>query len=184
MSPSNMHRLLKLADHYGVTLVEDDVFADILPKGSAHLTALDGLERVIYVGTFSKTLSNGLRCGYIAEGRSIIRVLVDIKMLTVVNTSTFNEMIVHKLLARGRYRHSLAQLRERVAKASATAIRVLGQIGIHGVIGPDGGYYLWINYGPKFLHISTPLSWLNGHHKKAFLLRQALFFTASRQYRY
>ncbi|AQU83925.1 MULTISPECIES: aminotransferase-like domain-containing protein [unclassified Halomonas] len=152
MSLSNMHRLLKLADHYGVTLVEDDVFADILPKGSAHLAALDGLERVIYVGTFSKTLSTGLRCGYVAGSRSIIRALVDIKMLTVVNTSTFNEMVVHDLLARGRYRRHLAQLRERVAKASATAVRVLKQIGVNDVIGPGGGYYLWAKLPP---HINT-----------------------------
>ncbi|MGO1602814.1 MULTISPECIES: aminotransferase-like domain-containing protein [unclassified Halomonas] len=152
MSLSNMHRLLKLAEHYGVTLVEDDVFADILPKGSAHLAALDGLERVIYVGTFSKTLSTGLRCGYVAGNRSIIRALVDIKMLTVVNSSTFNEMIVHDLLARGRYRRHLAQLRDRVAKAGATAIRVLDQIGVNDVIGPGGGYYLWAKLPP---HINT-----------------------------
>ncbi|WP_026001872.1 aminotransferase-like domain-containing protein [Vreelandella stevensii] len=152
MSLSNMHRLLKLADHYGVTLVEDDVFADILPKGSPHLAALDGLERVIYVGTFSKTLSTGLRCGYVAGSRSVIRALIDIKMLTVVNTSTFNEMIIHDLLARGRYRRHLAQLRERVAKASATAIRVLGQIGVSDVTGPGGGYYLWARLP---LHINT-----------------------------
>lgn len=152
MSLSNMHRLLKLADHYGVTLVEDDVFADILPKGSAHLAALDGLERVIYVGTFSKMLSTGLRCGYVAGSRSIVRALVDIKMLTVVNTSTFNEMVVHDLLARGRYRRHLAQLRERVAKASATAVRVLTQIGVNDVTGPGGGYYLWAKLPP---HINT-----------------------------
>ncbi|ATH77436.1 aminotransferase-like domain-containing protein [Vreelandella hamiltonii] len=152
MSLKSMHQLLKLADHYGVTLVEDDVFADILPKGTPHLAALDGLERVIYVGTFSKTLSTGLRCGYVAGSRSVIRALVDIKMLTVVNTSTFNEMVIHDLLARGRYRRHLAQLRERVAKASATAIRVLSQIGVSDVTGPGGGYYLWARLPP---HINT-----------------------------
>lgn len=172
MSLSNMHRLLKLADHYGVTLVEDDVFADILPKGSANLAALDGLERVIYVGTFSKTLSTGLRCGYIAGGRSIIRALVDIKMLTVVNTSTFNEMIVHELLARGRYRRHLAQLRERVAKASATAVRVLGKIGVNDVTGPGAGYYLWAKLPP---HINTTELAKRASEKGIFIAPGAIF---------
>ncbi|MCC5902937.1 MAG: PLP-dependent aminotransferase family protein [Halomonas sp.] len=172
MSLSNMHRLLKLADHYGVTLVEDDVFADILPKGSAHLAALDGLERVIYVGTFSKTLSTGLRCGYVAGSRSIIRALVDIKMLTVVNTSTFNEMVVHDLLARGRYRRHLAQLRERVAKASATAVRVLKQIGVNDVTGPGGGYYLWAKLPP---HINTTELAKRASEKGIFIAPGAIF---------
>lgn len=172
MSLSNMHRLLKLADHYGVTLVEDDVFADILPKGSAHLAALDGLERVIYVGTFSKTLSTGLRCGYVAGSRSIIRALVDIKMLTVVNTSTFNEMVVHDLLARGRYRRHLAQLRERVAKASATAVRVLKQTGVNDVTGPGGGYYLWAKLPP---HINTTELAKRASEKGIFIAPGAIF---------
>ncbi|MFM9271356.1 PLP-dependent aminotransferase family protein [Halomonas elongata] len=143
MSLSHMHRLLKLAERYGVVLVEDDVFADILPRGSAHLAALDGLERVIYVGTFSKTLSTGLRSGYVAGSRALINALTDIKMLTVVNTSTFNERVIHDMIVRGRYRRHLVQLRERVAKASASATRALHEAGIEDVEGPGGGYYLW-----------------------------------------
>ncbi|MGP9807813.1 aminotransferase-like domain-containing protein [Halomonas sp. AOP12-C2-37] len=172
MSLNNMHRLLKLADHYGVTLVEDDVFADILPKGSAHLAALDGLERVIYVGTFSKTLSTGLRCGYVAGSRSIVRALVDIKMLTVVNTSTFNEMVIHDLLIRGRYRRHLAQLRERVAKASATALRALQQIGVDDVSGPGGGYYLWAKLPT---HINTTELAKKASEKGIFIAPGAIF---------
>ncbi|MCE8022871.1 PLP-dependent aminotransferase family protein [Billgrantia aerodenitrificans] len=143
MSLSNMHQLLKIAEQYGVVLVEDDVFADLLPQGSAHLGALDGLENVIYVGTFSKTLSTGLRSGYIAGSRALIRSLTDIKMLTVVNSSTFIESVIHELIVRGRYRRHLVQLRERVAKASASARRALREVGIDDVSGPGGGYYLW-----------------------------------------
>ena len=143
MTLSNMHRLLKIAEQYGVVLVEDDVFADLLPQGSAHLAALDGLENVIYVSTFSKTLSTGLRSGYIAGNRALIRSLTDIKMLTVVNSSTFIEAVIQELIVKGRYRRHLVQLRERVAKASASARQALHDVGINDISGPGGGYYLW-----------------------------------------
>ncbi|WP_129139523.1 PLP-dependent aminotransferase family protein [Modicisalibacter coralii] len=143
MSLGNMHRLLSLAERYGITLVEDDAFADILPRGSGHLAALDEFERVIYVGTFSKTLSTGLRSGYVVGSVKLINSLTDIKMLTVVNTSTFNERVIHEMIIRGRYRRHLFQLREKVAKASAAAIQTLKEAGVKAYGGPNGGYYMW-----------------------------------------
>ncbi len=81
-------------------------------------------------------------------------------------------MIVHELLARGRYRRHLAQLRERVAKASATAIRVLGQIGINDVIGSGGGYYLWAKLPP---HINTTELAKRASAKGIFIAPGAIF---------
>ncbi len=60
------HGLLQLAERHDFHIVEDDPFADILPAASPRLAALDQLRRVLYVGTFSKTLSASLRVGYVA----------------------------------------------------------------------------------------------------------------------
>ncbi|WP_249975704.1 PLP-dependent aminotransferase family protein [Vreelandella olivaria] len=143
LSLYQMHRLLSLAERYGLVLIEDDAFGDLLPRGNAHLAALDGLNRVIYVGTFSKTLSTGLRSGYLAGSNALVSALTDIKMLTVVNTSTFNERLIHDMISRGRYRRHLVQLRERITKASASATIALKEAGVKHIEGPNGGYYLW-----------------------------------------
>ncbi|MEX2628617.1 MAG: PLP-dependent aminotransferase family protein [Tistlia sp.] len=137
------HRLLQLAEQHGVTLVEDDPFADILPLGSPRLAALDQLERVIYVGTFSKTLSASLRSGYIAGSAELIRQLTDVKMLTVVNSSGYVERLLFELIAGGHYRRHLKRLRERVERASATALERLRGLGFEGLGEPAGGFYLW-----------------------------------------
>jgi DNA-binding transcriptional MocR family regulator len=63
LSPSVAYGVLQAAGRHGFHLVEDDAFADILPPSSPRLAALDGLDRVLYVGTFSKTLSASLRVG-------------------------------------------------------------------------------------------------------------------------
>lgn len=143
MSLNNMHRLVNIANRHGVILVEDDIFADILPRATPRLAALDGLERVIYLGSFSKTMSTGLRCGFIAGSESLIKVLTDIKMLTVVNSSALTEMLVHDLMLRGRYRRHLKQLRERISKATAIAVKELSAIGLTEIQGSGGGLYLW-----------------------------------------
>ncbi len=143
MSLQKMHRLLTLAERYDLVLIEDDPFADILPKAAPHLASLDALNRVIYVGTFSKTLSASLRCGYIAANPALITSLTDIKMLTIVNSSSTTERIVHEMIVRGRYRRHLKRLRDRVANASVDAVSALRGIGLDNIESPTGGYYLW-----------------------------------------
>lgn len=143
MSLQKMHRLLTLAERYDLVLIEDDPFADILSKATPHLASLDALNRVIYVGTFSKTLSASLRCGYIAANAALITSLTDIKMLTVVNSSGTTERIVHEMIVRGRYRRHLKRLRDRVANASVDAVSALKGIGLENIENPTGGYYLW-----------------------------------------
>lgn len=143
MSLQKMHRLLILAEKYDLVIIEDDPFADILPKATPHLASLDALNRVIYVGTFSKTLSASLRCGYIASTPALIASLTDIKMLTVVSSSGITERLVHEMIVRGRYRRHLKRLRDRVANASVDAVAALHSIGLNGVESSTGGYYLW-----------------------------------------
>lgn len=148
MAPAAIHRLLQQAERLGMILVEDDPFADLLPPITPRLATLDQLDRVIYVGTFSKTLSASLRTGYIAASPALIRSLTDVKMLTVVNSSGYVERLIHDLMADGHYRHHLSRLRDRVARASSRAMADLAAIGLNGFSAPAGGYYLWCPLPP------------------------------------
>ncbi len=66
LSPVIAHRLLRLVEQAGLTVVEDDIFADFEHVPASRLAAFDGLDRVVQIGSFSKTLSASVRCGYIA----------------------------------------------------------------------------------------------------------------------
>ncbi len=138
------HRLLQIAAHHDLTIVEDDPFADVMPASAPRLAALDQLERVIYVGTFSKTLSASLRIGYIAAGPALARALSDIKMLTVVNSSGYLERLVSDLIASGQYRHHLKRLKERIGKAERSASVNLERLDLPIFSRQGGGYYLWV----------------------------------------
>jgi DNA-binding transcriptional MocR family regulator len=80
LSPQAAHQLLNAAAVHDLIIVEDDIFADFEPEPSPRLAALDGLNRVIRIGSFSKTLSASARCGYIAARRDWIDDLVDLQV--------------------------------------------------------------------------------------------------------
>ncbi|WP_245238806.1 PLP-dependent aminotransferase family protein [Methylobacterium platani] len=137
------HRLLQRAGTLDLRIVESDPFADVLPAAQARLAALDQLDRVIYVGTFAKTLSASLRCGYVAARSDVAEALRDLKMVTSVNSSGFVERIVHDLIESGRYRRHLRRLGGRIEAARLQGRAVLHGLGLPVFGEPRGGYYLW-----------------------------------------
>ncbi len=115
----------------------------ILPAASPRLAALDQLRRVLYVGTFSKTLSASLRVGYVAAHPKIAASIADIKLLTAVATSDQVERFVVRLISAGHYLRHLRRLRGRVAEATSHAVTNLAAIGLDVARPRDGGFYLW-----------------------------------------
>jgi DNA-binding transcriptional MocR family regulator len=70
LSAAKAFQVLRLAEEHDFLIVEDDIYCDLHP-GSAvqpatRLAALDQLQRVIYLGGFSKTMAANLRVGFIA----------------------------------------------------------------------------------------------------------------------
>lgn len=144
ISIAKARRLLQLSAEHDCTIVEDDPFADLQPDNAARLAALDRLEHVIYVSSFSKTLSAGLRVGYIAGSVQRINALCDLKMVTMVSTSDFVERMVHQLMASGQYRRHLRRLMARLDDARPRATEALARTGVHVHPADPGGYYLWV----------------------------------------
>lgn len=143
LAPVTAHRLLKLADHHGLTIVEDDIFADFEHAPAPRLAAFDGLDRVIHIGSFSKTLSASIRCGFIAARPDWIEGLLDLKVATSFGGSPFSAELVLGLLKDGAYRKHLDDLRGRLARAMGETGRRLRGIGLTPWIEPGAGMFLW-----------------------------------------
>jgi len=143
LSLAKAHRLLQLAAQHDLQIVEDDPFADLMPATAPRLSALDQLERVIYVSSFSKTLSAGLRVGFIAGPPAIINALCDLKMVTLVSTSDFVERVVCQLITGGQYRKHLQRLKARLASVQTSAFQRMTQAGLRLFAPYSGGYYTW-----------------------------------------
>lgn len=144
LSAQVAHRLLTLATRHGVTIVEDDIFADFEPEPSVRLASLDGLANVIRIGSFSKTLSASIRCGYIAARAEWIDGLVDLQVATNFGgPSPIAAEIIAQVLSGGSYRRHMDILRRQLSHARRDVEKRLAELGIEPVLRPRGGFYLW-----------------------------------------
>jgi DNA-binding transcriptional MocR family regulator len=147
ISQATAYRVLQLAEKHGFMIVEDDIYGDFHPGRPARLSTLDQLDRVIYIGSFSKTVSAALRVGYIACKREIAEQLADLKLLTGFTTSEIGERLVHQILVDGHYRKHLDRLRGRLQESRDNALRNLEKLGLVPFVEPEGGMFVWIDMG-------------------------------------
>jgi DNA-binding transcriptional MocR family regulator len=143
ISPVIAHKLLRLAEQHDLTIIEDDIFADMEPDPSPRLAAFDGLERVVQVGSFSKTLTAAARCGYIVAKRDWIEPLLDLKIATCYGVSRLSAELTLAVITNGSYRHHLESLRDRLSRALGDTAAKLRTLGIEPWITPRGGMFLW-----------------------------------------
>lgn len=143
LSPVTAHRVLKLADSSNLVIVEDDIFADFEFNPAPRLAAFDGLSRVIHIGSFSKTLSASLRCGYIAARPDWIDSLVDLKIATSFGGGRLAAEILLTALTDSGYRKHMEAVRMRITEALEKTANRLKAIGIKPWLMPQAGMFLW-----------------------------------------
>lgn len=143
LTPKVAYRLLELAREHDVQIIEDDIYADFQEGAVTRLATLDAEQRVIYLASFSKTLSSSLRSGYLVAEPALIARLAELKMVTGLGTSRFTEQVVAQMLASGTYRKSVARLRLRLAQHMAKALRQLEVCGWQVFAEPYGGMFVW-----------------------------------------
>ena len=145
---AHLHRVMQLADKHDFLVVENDIYADLDPEPRPSLASLDQLNRVIYIGSFSKTISSNIRVGYLAANPDLLEDLAQLKMISGLTSSEFGERLAHGALMDGRWRKHVKSLRERLAKAHvATASRLL-KLGFEIFSEPKAGIFLWARH-PK-----------------------------------
>ena len=143
LSPVIAHRVLKLADQHDITIIEDDIFADFEHTPAPRLAAFDGLNRVVHIGSFSKTLSASARCGFIAAKPEWIDGLTDIKIATSFGGGRLAAELVLNVLSDGGYRKHIETLRSRLSRAMSEVAAKLKSLGILPWLEPQAGMFLW-----------------------------------------
>ncbi|PRA27330.1 aminotransferase-like domain-containing protein [Pseudomonas poae] len=139
--------LLALAHRENFLIIEEDVLGDLQHASCTRLSALPHDERVIYVASFSKTLSSALRVGYLSASAALIAQLANLKTLTGFGTSRFAEAVVASLLANGTYRKWVQRLRKRLNAEMAATLQVLEDEEWEVFAVPAGGMFLWVRPG-------------------------------------
>jgi DNA-binding transcriptional MocR family regulator len=134
-------QVLYLCRLHDVRLIEDDVYADLHSGNGTRLAALD--ERVIYVGSFSKTLSSSLRVGFVLAEPEVIARLAQVKMISSMGASSFSEAVVASLMASGAYRKLVQRQRQRLNTDRTAALQLLEDADWEVFGKPTGGLFIW-----------------------------------------
>ncbi|WP_208023456.1 aminotransferase-like domain-containing protein [Duganella alba] len=151
LSAAKAFQVLRLSEEHDFIIVEDDIYCDLHP-GSAvqpatRLSALDQLQRVIYLSGFSKTMAANLRVGFIATSPERAERLADRKMLSTLTTSDIGERVVYKVLSEGLYRKHADRLRARLDGVRAKTLRQMERIGLKVDGSPPAGMFVWADAG-------------------------------------
>ncbi len=158
LSSAKAFQILRLAEQHDFMLVEDDVYADLHPgsaggRGSIspgpaiRIASLDQLHRVVYVGSFSKTLAANLRVGFLACDAGLAERFADHKMLAALTTPEIGERMVCRILSDGHYRRHVERLRGRFDAARDRALRGIERVGLVVDHQPAAGMFIWARAG-------------------------------------
>jgi DNA-binding transcriptional MocR family regulator len=143
---AQLYRVLQLAESHGVTIVENDIYADMDPLQRPSLASLDQLKRVVHVGSFSKTISPNIRVGYLVAGAGLLEELTQLKMVSGLTSSDITERIAFGALTEGRWRKHLKSVRDRLAEAHGRVAQRLTGLGFELFGEPKAGMYLWARH--------------------------------------
>lgn len=147
MSLERRYELLNLSYKYRIPIVEDDPYSDLRYTGKAipSLKALDPYEHVIYLSTFSKILSIGLRIGWVAAPQQVIRKFTYLKQMTDLHVNTPCQYMLSEFLSQGYYEKHLNRVLKEYGDKLELMNGALEKYKIPQVVWdkPEGGFYIW-----------------------------------------
>lgn len=114
MTQERRAAVLQLAEEHDFVIIEDDPYGELLYVENADTTPMksrDTQGRVIYLGSFSKVLAPGLRCGWIVASKEILERLEIAKQAADLCSGTLDQSIVDEFVAGGALAPQIARVR-------------------------------------------------------------------------
>lgn len=141
---ANRRRIYEIAGERGFLIVEDEAYRELTFEGTPHppIKSLDQEGRVVYLGSFSKSLVPGVRVGWIVADREIIRTLSLLKQSVDLASNTLGQLFVLHWLKEYGLRPPVELYREKRDLALAALEAQMSE----GVSWnrPRGGFFLWM----------------------------------------
>ena len=151
------YKLIELADRYGVPIIEDDPYGQLRYEGEP-LPAVELIDskmrkdngtytgNVIYLSTFSKILSPGLRLAWVVAPQGVIRKLSLAKQGCDLNTSSFNQIVAHEVGQHGFLDRHVQLIQKVYHERRDTMLDALSEHMPNEVhwTRPQGGLFLWL----------------------------------------
>lgn len=160
LSAEKRERLVRLAAEHDFTIFEDDPYRE-LPFGEdppPTMLSIDRDDRVIHSSSFSKSISPGVRVGYLAGPAGRIAKLAKIANETYISPNMLAGSIVHELCVSGALDRNIAEVKVHLKERRDSLIAALGKdLPSAEFVVPGGGYFLWADLGENFDTVTLAL---------------------------
>ncbi len=161
MSLERRRRLVELARQREMLVVEDSPYGLLRFSGEPlpPLYQLDGGDFVIYIGTFSKILSPGIRLGWAVAPPPVMEKIVLGKQASDLCSSTLTQHFVREYFGEGRWREYIADLVEIYRGRRDTMVEALREHFPAQATWtePEGGLFIWATL-PEYIDTSDLLA--------------------------
>ncbi|CAE6913648.1 GntR family transcriptional regulator [Pseudomonas marincola] len=155
-------QLLRMAENFDIQIVEDDIYGELMfEQGpSKALKASDKEGRVVYCSSFSKTLSPGVRIGWIIAGK-YQEEIQRLQTFSTHSACSVTQMAVAAYLENGGYDRHLRYIRQEYRKNLSVFQLAVQRYFPEGtqMTRPNGGFILWVSLparvNTKDLHVSA-----------------------------
>jgi 2-aminoadipate transaminase len=150
-------KLIEIADHFGVPIIEDDPYGQLRFEGEnlpsvvtldSKMQAQNGgyTGNVIYLSTFSKILAPGLRLAWVIAPKEVISKLVLAKQGADLHTATFNQVVAYEVSRHGFIDEHVKNIVKVYRERRDVMLESLEENMPDGVqwTHPKGGLFLWV----------------------------------------
>ncbi|MFE1561246.1 PLP-dependent aminotransferase family protein [Bacillus velezensis] len=152
MSKKRREEILAASENAQLPIIEDDIYRELwideIPPDP--IKTIDKNGHVLYIGSLSKTLSPGLRIGWIVGPEPVIERLSDIKMQTDYGSSSLSQRVAAEWFTSGEYQQHLEQVRSQL-KVRRQLVMSLLETNLKNVAAwnmPKGGFFVWVKILP------------------------------------
>ena len=162
LSLERRKKLVEIADRYGVPIIEDDPYGRLRYEGESlsPIQLVDAHTRdnsqkyagnVIYLSSFSKILSPGLRLAWIVAPKEVISKLITAKQGTDLHTATFNQIVATEISKNHFLERHILTIQDCYRERRDAMLDSLSENMPAGVTWthPEGGLFLWVQTPPK-----------------------------------
>jgi 2-aminoadipate transaminase len=146
LSAQRRVEVLEICRELGILIVEDNPYGQLYfgEQPPQALRALDA-EGVVYLGSFSKILSPGLRVGYVLAPPAIREKLVLANESAILSPATFAQMLVSEYLSIADWQGQISTYRTLYREKRDSALSALAQyLPSIETTRPSGGFFLWL----------------------------------------
>jgi Transcriptional regulators containing a DNA-binding HTH domain and an aminotransferase domain (MocR family) and their eukaryotic orthologs len=153
MTERRRRELLRVCEQERLPVIEDDIYRELwtTEPPPPPLKARDRHGHVLYLGSLSKSLTPGLRIGWVVGPEPVIARLADLKMQTDYGASSLSQRVAAEWLASGMYEQQMNEVRWQLLMRQEAAVHALN-MHMNGLASwevPAGGFFIWLKINGK-----------------------------------